>query len=294
MKEHPAGFECGCGRLIFECPVWKPVFDELEMTTEKRYEIRQLRRDSWRNDDVPSRYREWKRGRVDLAYPRAIGEVYRAARSTAPTPPSWSTPPRTPPTRWRPLSPPGVDLHLLHVVRDPRAAAYSGMHGKSHGSDASGLAMTHFSANRSTFHWDVRNLLIERRVKPTLGADRYRRVRYEDLMANPREAFGEIIDWVGLDRGSMPFTASSTLRMVRSHTVMGNPNRHTEGESTLRVDSSVGRQAGTPRPRDDDSARISTDAALRLPAAQQGRASRRTGHPEPARLTRTSRAASTS
>ena len=56
-------------------------------------------------------------------------------------------------------------------------------------------------------------------------------------MANPREAFGEIIDWVGLDRGSMPFTEESTLRMVRSHTVMGNPNRHTEVESTLRVDS---------------------------------------------------------
>jgi hypothetical protein len=25
--------------------------------------------------------------------------------------------------------------------------------------------------------------------------------------------------------------------MVRSHTVMGNPNRHSEGDSTLRVDS---------------------------------------------------------
>ena len=236
MKEHPAGFECGCGRLIFECPVWKPVFDELEMTTEKRYEIRQLRRDSWRNDDVPSRYREWKRGRVDLAYPRAIGEVYRALVECTDASLVVDSTKNASDALAASLAP-GVDLHLLHVVRDPRAAAYSGLHGKSHGSDSSGLAMTHFSANRSTFHWNVRNLLIERRVKPTLGADRYRRVRYEDLMANPREAFGEIIDWVGLDRGSMPFTAESTLRMVRSHTVMGNPNRHTEGESTLRVDS---------------------------------------------------------
>ena len=66
--------------------------------------------------------------------------------------------------------------------------------------------MKQFSASRNTFHWDVRNLLIERRVKPTLGEGRYRRVRYEDLMADPREAFGEIVDWVGLDRDSMPFT----------------------------------------------------------------------------------------
>jgi len=236
MKEHPAGFECGCGRLIFECPVWKPVLDELEMTTEKRYEIRQLRRDSWRNDDVPSRYREWKRGRVDLAYPRALGEFYRAVvdRTDASVVVDCT---KNPSDALAASLAPGVDLHLLHVVRDPRAAAYSGMQEKSHGSDASGHAMKQFSASRNTFHWDVRNLLIERRVKPTLGADRYRRVRYEDLMANPREAFGEIVDWVGLDHGSMPFTADATLRMVRSHTVMGNPNRHSDGVTTLRLDT---------------------------------------------------------
>ena len=97
--------------------------------------------------------------------------------------------------------------------------------------------MKKFSASRNTFHWDVRNLLIERRVKPTLGEGRYRRVRYEDLMADPRKAFGEIVDWVGLDRDSMPFTADSTLKMVRSHTVMGNPNRHSDGATTLRLDT---------------------------------------------------------
>ena len=35
MKEHPAGFECGCGELIFECPE-----SEIEEMTELvRYEM---------------------------------------------------------------------------------------------------------------------------------------------------------------------------------------------------------------------------------------------------------------
>jgi hypothetical protein len=236
MKQHPAGFECGCGRIIFDCPAWKPVFDELSMTTEKRYAIRQLRRDHWRNDDVPARFREWRRGRVDLAYPRAVAELYGAlVASTGASVVVDST--KNASDALAVSLAPGVDMHLLHVVRDPRAAAYSGMQEKVHGSDASGLALKQFSATRNTFHWDVRNLLIERRVKPTLGEDRYRRVRYEDLMASPREAFGEIADWVGLDPASMPFTGDSSLRMVQSHTVMGNPNRHVDGETSLRTDS---------------------------------------------------------
>ena len=236
MKQHPAGFECGCGRIIFDCPEWKPVFDQLAMTTEKRYAIRQLRRDAWRNEHVPARYREWKRGRVDLAYPRVVAELYHAlVAQTGASVVVDST--KNASDALAVSLAPGVDMHLLHVVRDPRAAAYSAMQEKVHGSDASGLALKQFSASRNTFHWDTRNLLIERRVKPTLGADRYRRVRYEDLMNSPRSAFGEVAEWMGLDPASMPFTDASSLRMVTSHTVMGNPNRHGDGETTLRPDT---------------------------------------------------------
>ena len=236
MKEHPAGFECGCGRLIFECPVWKPVFDQLHMTTERRYEIRQLRRDAWRNDDVPKRHWEWRRGKADLGYPTALAEVY-SALVDQPGVDLVVDSTKNPSDALAASMAPGVDVHLLHVVRDPRAAAYSGMQEKSHGSDSSGHAMVQFSPSRNTFHWDVRNLLIERLVKPLVPKDRYRRVRYEDLMASPRSAFGEICEWVGIDSAALPFVDESTLKMTRSHTVMGNPNRHVDGDTTLRLDT---------------------------------------------------------
>jgi hypothetical protein len=236
MKEHPAGFECGCGQVIFECPVWRPVFEKLGMTTERRYEIRQLRRDAWRNDDVPRRYWDWRRDKIDLGYPEALGEVY-AALVDQPGVDVVVDSTKNPSDALAAALAPGVDLHLLHVVRDPRAAAYSGMQEKSHGSDSSGHQMVQFSASRNTFHWDVRNLLIERCVKPAVAEGRYRRVRYEDLMATPRTTFGQIADWVGLDPAGLPFSDESTLRMTRSHTVMGNPNRHSDGDTTLRLDT---------------------------------------------------------
>lgn len=236
MKENPADFQCGCGLIIFECPVWAPVFEQLGMTTQTRYAIRHLRRESWRNEDVPARYRDWRRGRIDLAYPRVLGEVYRALVDQTGAAVVVDSSKNPSDTMAAALAP-DVDVHLLHVVRDPRAAAYSAMQAKSYGGSAARHSMRQFTATRNTVHWDVRNLLIELCVKPMLAADRYRRVRYEDLMAAPREAFSDIAAWVGLDPAELPFSGESSVRMARSHTVMGNPNRRDDGDTTLRLDT---------------------------------------------------------
>lgn len=237
MKEHPAGFECGCGESLFACPFWQPVIDRLGLDAERRLEIRALRRGSWRNKNTVARYRDWRRGRPPAtAYPALLGELYAAlADSSGATLVVDST--KNPSDALAVAQAPGVELYVLHVVRDPRATAYSGMQEKVHGSDASGLALKKFSANRTTLHWDTRNLLIERCVRPALADDRYRRVRYEDLMASPRESFEAIAEWVGLKPDALPFTGESTVRMERSHTVMGNPSRHSQGEVELRLDT---------------------------------------------------------
>lgn len=236
MKVHPAGFECGCGNILWQCPLWKPVLDRLGISRERRYEIRQLRRDSWRNEDVPARYWDWRRGRVDPAYPRVLGEVYRGVAEQSGASVVVDCTKNVSDALAAALAP-DVDLHLLHVVRDPRAAAFSSMQQKVHGSDASGIPMKQLSSLHNTFHWDVRNLLIERCARPAVAPGRYLRVRYEDLMATPRDGFGEIAAWAGLDPAGLPFTGESTIRIESSHTVMGNPNRHdVDREVALRAD----------------------------------------------------------
>jgi len=232
MKRHPAGFECGCGSLLWDCPLWREVLQRLGMSTEARQEIGALRAESWHNAHSPARYRDWRRGRPDLAYPEVLSKVYRTLAEEAGVRLIVDSTKNASDALAAALAP-GIDLHLLHVIRDPRAAAYSGMGRKVHGSHADGLKMKKFPPSRSTVHWDMRNLLIERCAKPVVPPERYLRVRYEDLMGSPREAFGRIADWVGLDRAGLPFVADSTIRVTESHTVMGNPNRHGKSQDLV-------------------------------------------------------------
>jgi len=237
MKKHPAGFECGCGSVVWECPLWKPVLDRLHLSRDRRYEIRQLRRDSWSNGDVLARYRDWRRGAIDPAYPRVLAEIYRGVADQTGAALVIDSTKHVSDALAAALAP-DVDLHLLHVVRDPRAAAYSSMQQKAHGSDADGVLLKKRSPIRNTFHWDVRNTLIERCDKPAVAPGKYLRVRYEDLMRSPKESFSAIAAWAGLDPAELPFTGDSTIRLAKSHTIMGNPNRHDVGaEVTLRTDS---------------------------------------------------------
>lgn len=237
MRKHPAGFECGCGNVLWECPLWKPVLDRLHLSRDRRYEILQLRRDSWSNGDVLARYWEWRRGRIDLAYPRVLSQVYRAVADQSGVALVVDSTKHVSDALAAALAP-DVDLHLLHVVRDPRAAAYSSMKQKAHGSDEHGVLLKKRSPIGNTFHWDVRNVLIERCDKPAVAPGKYMRVRYEDLMRSPREGFGAIAEWAGLAPGELPFTGDSTIRLAESHTIMGNPNRHNVGrEVTLNTDT---------------------------------------------------------
>jgi hypothetical protein len=237
MKEHPAGFECGCGTLLWDCALWSAVLRRLDMRHEEREAVGPLRAQAWHNAHAPARYWDWRRGRPDLGYPEVLGRVYRTLTEESGARLIVDSTKNASDALAAALAP-GIDLHLLHVVRDPRAAAHSGMRQKVHGSHADGLKMKQFSPSRTAVHWNMRNVLIERCARPVVAPDRYLRVRYEDLMRSPREAFGHIADWTGLDRDELPFVAESTIRLTASHTVMGNPNRHTAGrELTLRPDS---------------------------------------------------------
>ncbi|MBV8982284.1 MAG: hypothetical protein JO086_15385, partial [Acidimicrobiia bacterium] len=65
---------------------------------------------------------------------------------------------------------------------------------------------------------------------------RYQVVRYEDLIARPREVVDEILAFAGHSPDSTPFVGERTVSLERSHTVAGNPNRLQAGEVELRAD----------------------------------------------------------
>jgi hypothetical protein len=130
---------------------------------------------------------------------------------------------------------PGIDLRIVHVVRDSRGVAYSWTK-EVQRPEASGEAlMTQYSPARSAALWTGHNLffgLLGRLGTPT------RLLRYEDFVTDPRTVLGELAGFACMDMppGSLDFLDGATATLSPSHTVAGNPMRFRTGPTTLRRD----------------------------------------------------------
>jgi hypothetical protein len=139
----------------------------------------------------------------------------------------------------------GLDLRVVHIVRDPRAVAYSWTREVSR-PEASGttaavdVRMWTYSSPTAAIHWNVQNgamQLLARGGTPTLL------VRYEDFVRAPDSVLGEIVSFAGLpetDIAAAGFLgvdgADRWADLSVSHTVSGNPVRFATGRIPIRRD----------------------------------------------------------
>lgn len=128
-------------------------------------------------------------------------------------------------------------LRVVHVVRDPRAVAYSwGKQTPRPGATATSLeqTMARYSPSRASVQWMAENAMfstLARRGVPTL------RVRYEDLAEEPDKEFREVAAFIG-HRGAVPFGADALpAGSAKSHALSGNPMRFATGPLTVRLDA---------------------------------------------------------
>jgi hypothetical protein len=128
---------------------------------------------------------------------------------------------------------PTIDLYVVHLVRDPRAVAYSWLR-KKWNPDV-GEYLDVYSPTRSSLAWDYINLTVE----AILGGSRDRSLtlRYEDLVKSPREAVERILKLVREEVPQLPFVAEDKVVLGPSHMVAGNPGVYKEtGIVQLRLD----------------------------------------------------------
>jgi hypothetical protein len=130
---------------------------------------------------------------------------------------------------------PSIELYVLHVVRDPRAVAYSWLRRKKEPStgNAEGY-MGKMTPTATAKLWDAWNIAGE-----LAFAGRnipYLRVRYEDFIDEPRDTVEKIIDLVGEPVDTLPFISDNLIRLHVNHTLAGNPNRFSTGMQELRID----------------------------------------------------------
>jgi hypothetical protein len=129
----------------------------------------------------------------------------------------------------------GIDLRVVHLVRDSRGVVYSWMKKVVRPEITNGNAMfEEFSPGRAAVRWTECNLAFEvlRQLRtPTV------RVRYESLAAEPRAQLERVLD--GLDPGSreLGFLDGGEVEVAADqHSIRGNPMRFEHGRQTVRVD----------------------------------------------------------
>lgn len=130
---------------------------------------------------------------------------------------------------------PGLDLRVVHVVRDSRGVAYSWTKEVRRPEAGEESLMTRYSPTRSAALWVGHNLffgLLARLGTPT------RRLRYEDFVARPETVLRELAAFadVPLPASGPGFLDGATVTLSPSHTVAGNPMRFRTGPLQLRRD----------------------------------------------------------
>jgi hypothetical protein len=250
------GRRCGCGVPVLECAFWTPV----------------LRRAFGDPPPDPRRLADLQHGPLGVLrtrglaaaasrpdgpaaeYADLLSRLYRAVADETGCRVIVDASKRPPDAVLTAMAA-GVEPYLLHMVRDPRACAYSWQRSVADPSGA-GSRMHRHGRLMNVGHWVSWNLLTED-VARLLPAGRVLRVRYEDFMAAPRRTVGH--------RRTVRRRADRRPAAEPHHRRQPRPLPHRDGRGA--PGRRVGHRAAAPRPVRHHRTRVALARALRLPPA---------------------------
>jgi hypothetical protein len=230
---------CGCGKLIDACPVWSEVLARATVDDPPaadpqvviRWQIAEARIAHTLRIFRLSRWPQTGRPVLDR-YVRLLGRVHRALREStdaAVVVDSSKTPAVAEILRHESA----IDLYVLHLVRDPRAFAYSWRRGAP---NPEGGRSYKPGAFRCAGRWIATNVLGDA-VRRRVPSNRTMILRYEDFVADPRSTTGSILRWLGEDDSELPFVNEHIARLEAvTHTASGNRSRFSTGDVEVRLD----------------------------------------------------------
>ena len=230
---------CGCGEPFHDCPFWSQVgqtaFGGWDGVDAERQAARLMRVGRQRHFPLVAAGAGSARFRAELeAYAGLQARVYRAVAAVSGDAAIVDS--SKSPVYALTLRTAGLDVDVIHLVRDSRAVAYSWTRSRAMQDTAAPEYMPTFGPAWSSLTWMSNNLAVDavrgRGLRPRV-------VRYERLVAGPaRELVGALGD-------GLPAAARSALRaggdagefsVGVQHTVAGNPVRMQSGPLRLRVD----------------------------------------------------------
>ena len=231
---------CGCGLGFRECPFWREVTLQAYGVEPgdlpwADYEAR--RQDVQGHKAIP---RLWvpalrsRRYRHELAsYASDLGSLYRAIFSVSKGRLVLDSS-KVPQFAWILAEVPGIEVHLVHLVRDSRAAAFSWTRHKVRPEISWKVqAMDRHSVGRSALEWNLFNTMLGSNRKILTS---YTLVRYEDLVEDPSAELRKISRAVGEPIAGDDLLDQGDVHLSTAHTASGNPSRFTVGPIKIRRD----------------------------------------------------------
>lgn len=210
-----AAIPCGCGAPMAECTLWSRLAVDGKLHalgspfTRSRYIHRAL----------------WPTPEIHPQLPRflaAAGEFYHdLARLTEASVIVDSS--KSPALAALLTRIPGIELHVVHLVRDLRGVVSSGRRTKAY--------VPATSAQRCILQWYWANLGAE--LLPPRAA-RFVRLRYEDFMARPQPILEQIASATVGAPVRCSFLGDGQARIQTQHHALGHPDKFQCGEIPLR------------------------------------------------------------
>jgi hypothetical protein len=231
------GRRCGCGTALPECPLWTKVFQEAYGTRPPDpYEMVALQERIARVRNTGRLLRglggRGGPGAEDARrYQEAMTRLYDAIAAV--TGAQLIVDSSKLPSGAASLV--GADLrsYLVHMMRDPRAVAYSWQRRTRQLDQPHRPYMDRHTARESAVNWLAWNLLLER------VALRYAyqlQLRYEDFVIQPRATVERVLALAGMSAQDGPFADDNTVQLSGNHSVSGNPSRFRTGRVEIRPD----------------------------------------------------------
>lgn len=232
---------CGCGEHFASCPFWTSVLREgfgqphgldlARLQTSERQLLRLrtgIRALGWVHEPETIR---GKHGYYFDAVERLYAAIAKISESDAIVDSSKT------PTYGAVLAVlKSVDLRVLHLVRDPRAAAYSWVNPKPSPDRGPGLEMDRIGVAKSAFLWTWWNGVSDFlwTARPDIPIVR---LRYETFTQYPESSVRSLRDKLLPELAGRPLDLTDdTARLGVAHTVSGNPERMKTGSVTIRSD----------------------------------------------------------
>jgi sulfotransferase family protein len=241
-----ANATCGCGRAFRECEFWERVGKEAfggwdSADAEELLRLRQTVDRGWTMPLLVTKRTlpglESDRARYGRALEVLYGAIATVSGATVIVDSS-----KLPSYAMILRRVPGIDVRLVHLVRDSRGVAYSW---QKHvlKDPGTGEQMHRYHPWSAALRYDLYNeatSLVGRTGTPSL------RVRYEDLTADPEPILRRVIEHVAPEiRPDLAFLHTARVDLGVHHAIGGNPMRFRRGATTITTDD--GWRAGMPR-----------------------------------------------